>query len=96
MGARSDTEPVETIKIYPYISDVFSNLLPDPEIEVRAVSPVRTFWEKAMLLHEESLRPIEGKRRKEYMARHYYDLFRLIKAGIADKAAADPELSHSN
>jgi len=26
------------------------------------------------------------------MARHYYDLYRLIQAGIADEAAADREL----
>jgi len=92
MGARSDTEPAETIKIHPYISDAFSALLSESNIAVRAVMPKRTFWEKAMLLHEETFRPPDGKRRKEYMARHYYDLYRLIQAGIADDAAADRDL----
>ena len=92
MGARSDTEPVESIKIRPYISEVFPYLLSSPEVEVRAVSPVRTFWEKAMLLHEESYRPNADNRFKTYMARHYYDLYQLIRAGIAEKAAADLEL----
>ncbi len=92
MGARSDTEPAEIIKIHPYISEAFPALLSGSNIEVRAVMPKRTFWEKAMLLNEETFRSHEGKRRKEYMARHYYDLYRLIQAGIADVAAADREL----
>jgi len=92
MGARSDTEPAEIIKIHPYISEAFPALLSESNIEVRAVMPKRTFWEKAMLLHEETFRSPDGKRRKEYMARHYYDLYRLIQAGIADVAAADHEL----
>jgi hypothetical protein len=92
MGARSDTDPSETITISPYISDAFPDLLPEGKIEVRAVMPKRTFWEKAMLLHEETFRPAGGKRRKEYMARHYYDLCRLIEAGVASEAMADDEL----
>jgi len=79
MGARSDTDPSETIVVNPYISEAFPDLLSTATVEVRAVMPKRTFWEKAMLLHEETFRPAD-KRRKEYMARHYYDLYRLIEA----------------
>lgn len=91
MGARSDTEPSATITISPYISDAFPDLLPEDKVDVRAVMPKRTFWEKAMLLHEETFRPAGGKL-KEYMARHYYDLYRLIEAGIASEAMADDAL----
>ncbi len=92
MGARSDTEPAEEIAIRSHISEAFPDLLSKSEVRVRAVLPKRTFWEKAMLLHEETFRPSDGKRRKEYMARHYYDLYRLIQAGIADEASTDVEL----
>lgn len=92
MGARSDTDPSTTIKVSPYISDAFPDLLPEDKVEVRAVMPKRTFWEKAMLLHEETFRPADGKRRKEYMARHYYDLYRMIEAGVATEAMADEAL----
>lgn len=92
MGARSDTDPSELIEISPYVSEVFPDLFSIATVEVNAVLPKRTFWEKAMLLHEETFRPADGKRRKEYMARHYYDLYRLIEAGIADEAAADLDL----
>ena len=90
MGARSDTDPSATITISPYISDAFPDLLPEDKVDVRAVMPKRTFWEKAMLLHEETFRPTGGKP-KEYMARHYYDLYRLIEAGIASEAMADDD-----
>lgn len=91
MGARSDTDPAESIDIRPYISDAFPELLSESEARVRAVMPRRTFWEKAMLLHEETFRP-EAKRRGVAMARHYYDLYRLILAGIGDESAQDLDL----
>jgi hypothetical protein len=45
-----------------------------------------------MLLHEESYKPADKKRRKRGMARHYYDLFQLIKSGVAEQAGKDLEL----
>ena len=92
MGARSDTEPTEAIEISTYISQAFPDLLSSANVVVRAVLPKRTFWEKAMLLHEETFRPPDKRRPREYMARHYYDLYRLILAGVADEAAMDLEL----
>jgi hypothetical protein len=90
-GARSDTEPTQEIDIYPYLEDAFPDLISQPHFIVRTVSPERTFWEKAMLLHEETFRPPD-KKRKARMARHYYDLYRLIDAGIGRKATCDLEL----
>lgn len=88
LGARSDTEPIEAIDIKPYLAEVFPDLFPQSTFTVRVVSPRRTFWEKAMLLHEETFRPPE-KKRKARMARHYYDLYRLIEAGVGKEAAGD-------
>ena len=91
LGARSDTEPTVDVDIHPYIEDAFPDLLANTHFSVRTVSPERTFWEKAMLLHEETFRPPE-KKRQARMARHYYDLYRLINAGIGLKASGDLEL----
>lgn len=41
-----------------------------------------------MLLHEETYRPA-GKTRKVRLARHYYDLWCLIRKGVADRARQD-------
>ncbi len=91
MGARSDTEPKLDAGIRPYLADAFPDIFTEAAFTVKAVSPVRTFWEKAMLLHEETFRP-QGKMRKARLARHYYDLWCLIKAGIGGKASGDIEL----
>ena len=92
MGARSDTEPVASAEITPYIRDAIPNLLAKPGYEVRAVRPERTLLEKVMLLHEETFRPEATKSQRRSMARHYYDLYRMIQAGVADKSIRDPEL----
>ena len=94
MGARSDIDPAELIGIRPYISAVFPDLLLEPDTDVRAVRPPRTFWEKAMLLHEETFRPEANKKHRKGMARHYYDLYRLILAGIGEQSAQDLDLFH--
>ncbi len=78
LGARSDVVPFETPGIRPYVAEAFPELPGSESFAIRAVSPRRTFWEKAMLLHEETYRP-EGKPRKIRLARHYYDLWCLSK-----------------
>lgn len=91
MGARSDIDPAESPLIQPYLADVFPDLLGESLFAVRTVAARRTFWEKAMLLHEETYRPAE-KKRGRFMSRHYYDLSCMIGKGIADAAVADPVL----
>jgi len=90
-GARSDPWPAELRIIRPVIAEVFPDVFAGAECSVRALSPKRTFWEKAMLVHEETFRP-NDKPRKPRMARHYYDLHRLIEAGVAEEAARDIDL----
>ncbi len=91
LGARSDTEPSATPEITPYLAEVFPDEVVDARFAVRAVAPERTFWEKVALLHEETYR--EGSAApKARLARHYYDLWRLITRGVADRAVADTGL----
>lgn len=91
MGARSDTEPSETPSIRTYVAEALPEIRGMDAFPVRVVAARRTFWEKAMLLHEETFRPA-GKPRKARLARHYYDLWCLITKGIADHAVADEGL----
>jgi len=86
LGARSDNEPVEEKEVHPYLFDVFPDVLGSSNFRVRALAPERTFWEKAMLLHEETFRPADRKKRDARMARHYYDLWCLITKGVAARA----------
>jgi hypothetical protein len=90
-GARSDPWPADMRQVTPIIAEEFPQLFDTPMTIVRALRPERTFWEKVMLLHEETFRP-PHKVRRPRMARHYYDVWRLIEAGVAKRAAADTEL----
>ncbi len=91
MGARSDTEPSETPALTPYLCAAFPEQLGDGAFAIKTVAARRTFWDKAMLLHEETYRPVE-KPRKRPLARHYYDLWCLINKGVAAQAIAEPGL----
>lgn len=86
MGARSDNEPVEEREVHPYLFDALPSVIGPSMFRVRVLAAERTFWEKAMLVHEETLRP-PGRRRPARLARHYYDLWCLITAGIGERAA---------
>lgn len=91
LGARSDDWPGEEKTIQPYVVEQFPALDPDAAFNVRVLAAERTFWEKACLLHEETFRPAD-KPRQLRMARHYYDLWCLLRAGVGDQALADTGL----
>jgi predicted nucleotidyltransferase component of viral defense system len=84
-GARSDPWPASKRLVRPVMGDIFPQALEGSDTMVHALAPERTFWEKAMLLHEETYRPAD-KTRRPRMARHYYDLFRLIEQGVGAAA----------
>lgn len=87
LGGRSDAWPSENATVRPFAAEQFPQVFSSPECQVKVLAPERTFWEKAMLVHEETSRPLD-RPRKPRMARHYYDLWSLISHGIAEKAAA--------
>lgn len=87
-GARSDDWPHSECVITPYIAECFPQLFSDAAFSVNVLAAERSFWEKACLLHEETFRPID-KPRKLRMARHYYDLWSLLKAGVGVSALSN-------
>lgn len=89
-GARADPWPASARAITPIVGELFPALA-IPSVAVQVLAAERTFWEKAMLLHEERFRP-DDKVRGARMARHYYDVYQLIQSGIADTAAGNLEL----
>jgi len=91
LGARSDDWPNEQKNIQPYVAELFPKFVPNATFAARVIAAERTFWEKACLLHEETFRPAD-KPRKIRMARHYYDLWCLLRAGVGARALADQAL----
>jgi hypothetical protein len=91
LGARSDDWPHSECPIQPYLAERFPQLMPEGPFPIRVLAAERTFWEKACLLHEETFRPAD-KPRKLRMARHYYDLWCLLRAGVGERALANTAL----
>jgi hypothetical protein len=87
-GARGEPEPLEDRAITPYLAEEFPAELRNAATMVATLSAVRTYWEKATLLHslhhKDKLRP--------GLSRHYYDLLMLDRAGITEEARAQPGL----
>ena len=89
-GGRNVIDPNEKHAITPDMAA----LTPDldyPAATVTVLSPVRTFWEKATLIH------VECHRRRlanhpERLSRHWFDLTRLAAHDIGRAALADREL----
>ncbi len=83
LGVRGEVTPYETKTVTSYIDQLFSNIIDFEVCQIRTLSPERTFWEKVTLLHAENNRPKE-KDFKDRLSRHYYDIYQLVKNGVAD------------
>lgn len=91
LGGRNVIEPSETHKVEPYLSKEIPKVkFPSPDIVV--LSPKRTFWEKATLIHVACNRGL--KQNAERLSRHWYDLVKLYENsdGIGKDAIKDVKL----
>ncbi|MDE2465050.1 MAG: nucleotidyl transferase AbiEii/AbiGii toxin family protein [Alphaproteobacteria bacterium] len=96
-GGRNITEPNEEHEVRPDIADHVADL-EFPRSTVSVLSPARTFWEKATLMHVECQR--DGLRTgAERLSRHWYDLAMLAdlahgQAALADRALLADVIKH--
>ncbi len=91
LGARSDSWPAGNHPVTPYAAELFPDMFAMASCEVKALEAVRTFWEKATILHAEAHRT-GSEKKGERRSRHYYDLYQLAKTEIAAEALARPDL----
>jgi hypothetical protein len=89
-GGRNVIEPNEEHSIRPYVADVLKEL-ELPSVNVRVLSPLRTFWEKATLIHVECHRP-KPRMDANRLSRHWSDLAALADHDIGKKSLAAREL----
>ncbi len=92
VSGRSMNEPLEDVEV----NSIISQSLPDAKFadklfSIKAVSPKRTFLEKAFLLHEEFAKETKDIR-IDRMSRHIYDLEKLMDKPIAQEALQNKEL----
>lgn len=86
-GGRNITEPNEEHRVVPDIAGHVKGLC-FPVASVNVLSPARTFWEKATLMHVECQRA--GFRTSaDRLSRHWYDLAMLADQAFGRAAVAD-------
>ena len=96
-GGRNVIDPHEQHEIVPYMA----SLVPGPDYPgktVTVLSPIRTFWEKATLIHVECHRRRLASR-PERLSRHWYDLSCLAshetgRAALSDRALLEDVVRH--
>ena len=89
-GARNSIEPNNQHTIQPIISDFLKNI-EFPKASVNVLSPLRTFWEKATLIHAECHRS-EFKESANRLSRHWHDLAVLSQHSIGQAAIENIDL----
>lgn len=90
--ALGDNWPCEEKTVEPYAKKILPDFFDEAQVSVSDVK--RNFLEKLLILHSICLRPNEKALRRHY-SRHYYDVFCLIKSGIAKEALKFPEILKS-
>jgi hypothetical protein len=90
-GARADHWPAETKVIRSYLGSAIVSAAKEPDVKVNTLSAVRTFWEKATILHQEAHRAPESPLPPRH-SRHYCDLAAMIDAGVGDEASQNEKL----
>jgi len=91
LGARSDHFPLERADVTPYVGEEFPDAFSDAQVPVRVLVAARTFWEKALILHQEHHGP-EHRNLRPRLSRHYYDVYRLSQSPVLQEALAKMDL----
>ena len=90
-GSLTDQRPAGKHAIRPWIAEEFPKQLADFQCEIVALELVRTFWEKATILHAEYHREADKPIRDRF-SRHYADMAELARHDIAERALAREDL----
>lgn len=91
IGALAAWTPSKIVSIEPYAAFYYPNIFAQKSSMVLTVTPERTFWEKATILHQEANRPERLAMPQRY-SRHYYDLYRMAMTSVKETAFAQMDL----
>lgn len=91
LGGRNIIDPNEIWTVQPYMADQIEEIA-FPSSQVTVLSPERTFWEKATLIHVECHRGV--RETAERLSRHWFDLMALGNHQIGQQAMQNIPLLH--
>ena len=84
-GSLTDQQPIGEHPVRSIIAEQFPDALTVRDVTVVAMEAERTFWEKATILHDASLRPAD-KEFKLRSCRHFYDTVLLGEHAAGERA----------
>ena len=84
IGPLAAWTPCETKILSSFVAQKYPALFERADFSVLVTKPVRTFWEKAVIMHQESHRE-DGKVPRHY-SRHYYDLYKMFNSSVKQEA----------
>ena len=93
-GARSDHWPSVEASVRSYAAETFPDVFAEPSCKVVVLAAVRTFWEKATLLHSQYHR--NDPEKSSRLSRHYYDTVMMARSEIKAEALANLDLLTSS
>jgi len=88
-GTKAAHEPIERVEIKAFVEDAIADIKTSSWVNV--LSPKRTFWEKATILHAEN-KINKPERVKERLSRHLYNLLMLYRSDIGKEAIKNIDL----
>jgi len=91
IGPLASLQPCEVRSISCYAAEAFPEVFEQREAPVKVIKAERTFWEKTTILHHEAHRP-EGNAQPPRYSRHYYDLAKMARSSIKERALDETEL----
>ena len=94
-GAKSALDPHRATTVTPYLAEDVPNLMLNVT-NVVTIDAERTFWDKVVILHGQRRwfeRRGELRRQGQRVSRHYYDIFRLLRSDVGQRAARDLDLA---
>ncbi len=94
-GAKSALDPHRTTMVTPYLAEDVLNLMLTVN-NVVTIDAERTFWDKVVILHGQRRwfeRRGELRRQGQRVSRHYYDIYRLLRSDVGQRAARDLNLA---
>lgn len=94
-GAKSAFDPHRTTMVTPYLAEDVPNLMLTVN-NVVTIDAERTFWDKVVILHGQRRwfeKRGELRRQGQRVSRHYYDIYRLLRSDVGQRAARDLDLA---
>lgn len=90
IGSLAAWTPCEKKEISCFIAQEYPYLFERTAFQVLITKPVRTFWEKAIIMHQEAHRD-DGNIPLRYF-RHYYDLYKMYESFVKQEAISNLDL----